>query len=360
VQRPTEIKVKKIKRAQMNKAACFTDIHWGRKNNSELHNQDCLRFIDWFCEQVRADDNIDHIVFMGDWFEHRNALNGLTLDYAYRGAKKLQALNLPVYFIVGNHDLYYRTTREVFSTNFFDALGFNMIQEPTVIEELGETGALMCPFLFESEYASLVSYLKVPVWFGHFEFKGFVITGDTKKMEHGPDAKEFKSARRIFSGHFHKRQAEGNVTYIGNAFPADFSDANDNKRGMMIYQYDRDGVEFIDWPDCPSYIKTTLTKLAADPKGILRKDAVVNCVVDKDITLEQSVKLREQLTKKFSLRELNLQENPERLASLEDTAIDEVELEELDTTDALVENMLSKIEADSINNDKLIKLYKEL
>ena len=344
----------------MNKAACFTDIHWGRKNNSELHNQDCLRFVDWFCEQVKEDEDIDHIIFMGDWFEHRAAINGLTLDYAYRGAKKLKALGLPVYFIVGNHDLYYRTTRDVFSTNFFDSLGFNMIQEPTVVEELGESGALVCPFLFENEYASLVQYLSVPVWFGHFEFKGFVVTGDTKKMEHGPDAKEFKNARRIFSGHFHKRQEEGNVTYIGNAFPADFSDANDTKRGMMVYTYDKNDVEFTDWPDCPSYIKTTLSSLASDPKGVLRKDAVVNCVVDKDITYEQSLKLREQLTKKYELRELNLQENPERAVSLEETEIDEEELEHLDTTDALVLNMLSKIEADTIDNDKLAKIYREL
>lgn len=345
---------------KMNKAACFTDIHWGRKNNSELHNQDCLRFVDWFCEQVSADGNIDHIIFMGDWFEHRAAINGLTLDYAYRGAKKLAALGLPVYFIVGNHDLYFRTTREVFSTNFFDSLGFNMIVEPTVVEELGETGALVCPFLFESEYASLVKYLNVPVWFGHFEFKGFVITGDTKKMEHGPDAKEFSSARRIFSGHFHKRQEDGNVTYIGNAFPADFSDANDTKRGMMKYTYDKDVVEFMDWPDCPSYIKTTLSKLAKNPKEILRADAVVTCVVDKDITYEQSLKLREQLTKKYKLRELNLQENPERMASLEKTEISDEELEELDTTDALVKNMLGKIEATTIDNATLIKMYEEL
>ena len=44
---------------KMNKAACFTDIHWGRKNNSELHNQDCLRFVEWFCGEVKKDTDID-------------------------------------------------------------------------------------------------------------------------------------------------------------------------------------------------------------------------------------------------------------------------------------------------------------
>jgi len=110
----------------LNKAACFTDIHWGRKNNSELHNQDCLRYIEWFCNNVRDAGDVDHIIFMGDWFEHRAAINSLTLEYAYQGAELLKALDVPVFFIVGNHDLYYRTTRDVASTNFFRGLGFTL------------------------------------------------------------------------------------------------------------------------------------------------------------------------------------------------------------------------------------------
>jgi DNA repair exonuclease SbcCD nuclease subunit len=344
----------------LSKAACFTDIHWGRKNNSELHNQDCTRFINWFCDKVREDEDIDHIIFMGDWFEQRSAINGLTLEYAYKGAKLVRDLGLPVYFIVGNHDLYYRTTRDVYSTNFFDSLGFNLINEPTIIKEIGRDGTLMCPFLFEHEYADLAQYMKVPVWFGHFEFKGFILTGDTKKMEHGPDPDNFKGPTRIFSGHFHKRQSSRNITYMGSTFPADFSDANDMKRGMMIYEHGLDDVWFFDWDECPSYIRTKLSDIVANPKKILRKDAIVNCMVDMDITYEDSIKLREQLGRKYKLREINLQENPDQLGALEDTDIDEEELETLDTTDALVLNMLGKIKADAIDNKILIKVYKEL
>jgi DNA repair exonuclease SbcCD nuclease subunit len=343
-----------------NKAACFTDIHWGKKNNSETHNKDCIRFVEWFCDNVRNDKSIDHIVFMGDWFEHRAAINGLTLDYAYRGAKMIESLGLPVYFIVGNHDLYYRTTREVYSTNFFDSLGFHMISSPEVIDDLGAKGALMCPFLFEGEYPSLAKYFKTPVWFGHFEFKGFVVTGDTKKMDHGPDPEDYSKPKRIFSGHFHKRQTGGNVTYIGNAFPVDFSDANDTHRGMMVYDYSADDMSFIDWLGCPSYIKTKLSLLIADAKSILGKDSTVNCIVDTDITYEQSIKLKAQLTNKYKLREITLQENPETMLALTDTDIDPEELEELDTTDKQVKAMLGKIESESIDNDTLIKIYEEL
>jgi len=342
------------------KAACFTDIHWGRKNNSELHNQDCIRFIKWFCDNVRADDQIDHIVFMGDWFEHRSAINGLTLDYAYEGACMLRDLNLPVYFLVGNHDLYYRTTRDVHSTRSFDSLGFTVVNTPTVFEDIGQKGTLMCPFLFENEYADLAQHFNVPIWFGHFEFKGFILTGETRMKEHGPDPLDFKRPTRIFSGHFHKRQTGTNITYIGNAFPADFSDANDTSRGMMVYEHGLDDVLFIDWPECPSYIKTKLSDLVADAPSILRKDGIVNCIVDMDINYEQSIKLKEQLTTKYELREITLHESAEQMEALEGTNVDELELETLDTTSAMIINMLSKIEAESINNDTLIKIFEEL
>ena len=347
---------------KLKKAACFTDIHWGRKNNSELHNNDCMRFVEWFCENVRNDSEIDHIIFLGDWFEHRSSINGLTLDYAYRGACMLEELGLPVYFIVGNHDLYYRHTRQVYSTNFFRSLdNFKLIGEPTVFEELGEEGALICPYLFESEYANLTQYFNVPVWFGHFEFKGFVVTGDTRVMEHGPDPDDFKKPRRIFSGHFHKRQSGRNIQYIGNAFPADFGDANDSSRGMMIYDYDNDSVEFKDWDECPTYIKTKLTELTAKKaKEILKKDARVRCLVDKPISFEESTKLKEYLVDKFQLRELYLEESSELQEALSDTDVNVEEVEELESTDVIIRNLLEKIEAEKINNNKLIKIYEEL
>jgi len=342
----------------LKKAACFTDIHWGRKNNSVEHNEDCTRFIRWFIGCVQSDPSIDHIIFTGDWFEQRAAINSLTWDYAFDGAELLASLGLPIYFIVGNHDLYYRTTRDVHSTRSFSSLGFTVVNDPTVFENIGPSGTLICPFLFEGEYAGLAKYFTTPVWFGHFEFKGFVLTGETKKMEHGPDPQNFTGPKQIFSGHFHKRQNSGNITYIGNAFPCDFADANDIHRGMMTYDHDADAIEFADWDECPSYIRTTLSEIIDDPAGTLRKDAIVNCIVDKEINYEQSIKLREQLVVKYKLRELNLQENPDVLAALEGTEVDSAQLDEhLETTSTAVRLMLGNIDADSIDNNKLINIW---
>ena len=40
--------------AFFKKVACFTDIHFGMKGNSRVHNDDCEAFIYWFIEQAKA------------------------------------------------------------------------------------------------------------------------------------------------------------------------------------------------------------------------------------------------------------------------------------------------------------------
>jgi len=126
------------------KGAFFTDLHVGAKSNSEQHNTDCMNYIDWFCDNVKAEGDVDYICFVGDWHEVRSSINVFTLKYSYEMAKKINDLGLPVYFIIGNHDLYHRSNRDVYSVHpFREFENFIMIDEPTIVENIGE-GVLLC------------------------------------------------------------------------------------------------------------------------------------------------------------------------------------------------------------------------
>ena len=35
------------------RAAIFTDLHLGEKSNSVVHNEDCVRYIDWFIDLAK-------------------------------------------------------------------------------------------------------------------------------------------------------------------------------------------------------------------------------------------------------------------------------------------------------------------
>jgi DNA repair exonuclease SbcCD nuclease subunit len=231
----------------LKKGAMFTDIHFGKHNNSEEHNKDCIDFISWFCEEVQNDNSIDHIWFLGDWHEHRSAINAFTLQQSFYAAKMLNELNIPVFFIVGNHDMASRNTRTTFTTEIFEPLSnFILLDDIQVIKNI-HGKVLAVPFLKEEEYPNLINY-NSPVVMGHLELKGFRVSGSSNVMEHGPDASNiFKNKKRVFSGHFHARQSKDNVHYIGNTFPMDFSDANDSKRGMAIYDFVNDDLVYKDW-----------------------------------------------------------------------------------------------------------------
>lgn len=342
----------------INKVACATDWHWGAQGNSERHNQDITKFVKWFIEKT-VENKCEAIIMLGDWHEQRNAINGLTLDYSYHGASLLNDVGIPVYIIVGNHDLYHKMNRSVYTSTIFKSFeNITVVNEPTEIETLGSKGSLICPWLFHGEYPSLLKYNHRPVWFGHFEFKGYVITADTIVMEHGPDALDYNKPKKIFSGHYHKRQHHKgtNVHYIGNIFATSFADANDANRGMMIYNFDKDDVNYIDYEDGPTFVKTSLTTLMDDP-SILKENATVKCLADVDITLEEAANMKDTFMEKYKLRDFKLEELATE--SLQNTDMDLTGLE-MESTDNIVCNLLGRINEAKISSDTLIQIYKEL
>lgn len=339
------------------KIAMFTDIHFGKRNNSHLHNQDCLDFVKWFCEQVKADPTITHVFFLGDWFENRNAVNVLTLNVADEAMRMLNALGLPVYIIIGNHDLYHRENRKVFSTKFFETMeNVHLVSEITPVDDL-----LIVPYLFKNEYPLLAEHTDKPYWFGHFEFRNFIVTGANRRMEHGPTHSHFKDVKYIFSGHFHKRQIGDNVIYIGNTFPMDYGDVWDDERGMCTFDTETEDVNFIDWPDCPTYRKISLTDLLDDKIDSLPPKCRVKCLIDSDISYSDAQALRDEFIKTHHLREFILEENlAEKKSAIagEDQAFESFNFDSLN--DAVVSMLHTDLSTSTIDSTLLIDIYNSL
>lgn len=342
----------------LKKGAFCTDIHFGKKANSETHNNDCLHFLDWFCTNVKSDPTIDYVAFLGDWNENRSAVNIETLNYSYHGAKMLNQLDLPIFFVIGNHDLYHRHSRDIHSVVPFNEFNnFILIEQPTVVETI-QDGVLFCPYMFHHEYPQLKRYLDIPFWAGHFEFKGFVITGYNITMPTGPDPKDYIGPKFIVSGHFHKRQAYEQVVYIGNTFPMDFGDAGDINRGMMVFDHEEKKMLFYDWTECPKYIKTTLSEII-DKQVTIHPTSRVKCLVDIPVTFEESTYLRSKFVEKYDLREFNLEESPEIANALSETETS-IEPGKLTSVNELVVQMLQDIDSEHIDNNLLVDIYKQL
>lgn len=340
----------------LKKAVIFTDIHFGKRG--EIHNKDCLDFVNFMADYVsNLSNGIDHIIFMGDWFDKRDSINISTLNYSYLALSKLNSLNIPIFIELGNHDLYLRNNRDVHSLIYFSEFeNCHLIAEPTRVT-IGKHNVLFLPYIFQDEYVPLATEVNISdVVFAHLELKGFVLTGSTVILEHGHDKDLFNKPKRVFSGHFHKRQSKGNVFYIGNPFPFDFSDTNDTDRGFAIYDYDSDILEYKNHLESPSYIKSSLSRLLKDHKKILKNKSVVRCLVDMDISMEESIEIKEKFTSKYNLREFTLEESAEDL-----TLTPDVELEEsFETTTEMIRSLLDKLVVEKLDKTKLIKIFESL
>lgn len=336
---------------------CFTDIHFGARSNSDQHLQDCLDYIDWFCE-LAVNEKATHIAFLGDWYENRNAINVRTLKYSQEAARRLNSLGLPVFFIVGNHDLYHRANRKVYSTDpFGDLENFIMVNEPMEINE----EIFMSPFLFKEEYPLMADQINSHKYvLGHFEFRGFVVTGNDRTLDHGPDASMLTGPKYIISGHFHKRQVSKNIIYMGNTFPTNFGDAWDDERGACLLETDTEEVTFYNY-EGPMFYKTRLTNVLAG-EASFKKGGRVRCLLDADVPYSDVQALREEMMTAFELREFSVEED---IASKKDALSSGLEIEgdlDLSSLDETVRQLILEGVAPTatIDPEFLVDIYEEL
>lgn len=339
----------------------FSDLHFGKKNNSIVHNQDCLDFIDFVVANVKKDPEIDAVAFLGDWFENRNAINVMTLDAADRAADKLDELGIPIFFNIGNHDLYHRHTRVIYSPKpFKDKKNFIIVDHFLVANER----FLFTPFLFHDEYPQMVQFNgKTDYAFGHFEFKNFVLTGTSNIMEKGPEHTMFGDFTYIFSGHYHKRQIKDNTIYIGNTFPMDYGDVGDKNRGVCILDTRNNDVKFVDWPKCPMYFRVNLSTLL-EGNWEPPENARITCTKDIEISYTEVQALKEEFIKAFSLREFKIDEKSQERKDAIAGEGQELDIDALDSTgmDDIIQKLIASgvQKTTSIDPTKLAEEYAEL
>jgi hypothetical protein len=331
------------------KAACFTDIHFGLKGGSRTHNQDCEDFVTWFCEEAKK-EGCETAIFLGDWHHNRSATDVSTMNYTVSNLEKLSANFETVYFILGNHDLFYKDKREINSVEFM-----RLFPNVVPIKDPFTSGDVtILPWLIGDEWRE-VSKIKSRYIFGHLELPSFYMNAMVQMPDHGQlQSGHFVNQEYVFSGHFHKRQTGRNITYMGNAFPHNYADAGDDERGMMILSWG--GVpEYRSWPDQPVYRTYKLSQIISNPEKLLWDKMHCRVTIDIPISFEEANFIKEQFIPEYNLRELML--IPEKVAVDSTSVPIDINFESVDT---IVMNQIAAIESDSFDKGLLLEIYKEL
>ena len=333
------------------KAAVFTDIHFGLKGNSRVHNEDCEEFIDWFIEQAKA-NGCETALFCGDWHHNRNSLNLTTMDATIRSMEKLGAAFEQCLMFVGNHDLYYKDKRDVSSTEFARHIpGITVVDSITVEDDVA-----LVPWLIGDEWKKMEK-IKAKYLFGHFELPSFYMNALVKMPDHGDlKVEHFKNQEYVFSGHFHKRQKQGKVHYIGNAFPHNYADAWDDDRGMMILDKENSlDPEYINWPNCPKYRTVKLSQLLDDTDNIIKPKMYLRVTLDLPVSYEEANFLKETFITQYKCREITL--IPQK--QIEEISTD-LDITQFESVDQIVASEIAELDTENFNKKMLLDIYNGL
>jgi DNA repair exonuclease SbcCD nuclease subunit len=332
-----------------DKAIIFTDIHFGMKNNSRHHNQDCEDFIDWMISEAH-NRGIKKCFFLGDWHHNRASINVSTLNYTTSNLRRLNDNFDEVIMITGNHDLYYREKREIHSLSMIeDFPKIRMINDQRFVED----GVAFIPWLCDDEWKSLRD-IKCKYMFGHFELPSFYMNAMVQMPDHGGlKAEDLSGPEMVFSGHFHKRQQHGNVIYPGNCFPHNYADAWDDERGCTILDWDGT-IEYLKWPDAPKYRTLTLSKLIDDPDKFLSDKTYCRVTLDVGITYEEANFIKETFAKQYDLREIALMPSKKEEHTQDWNKGVDIQVENVDS---IVLSQLDSVQSDTIKKELLVDIY---
>ena len=332
------------------KAAVFTDLHLGLKSNSTQHNEDCWGFIQWAVKKAK-EEGCETCLFLGDYHNNRASISILTLNYSLKCLEHMNDNFTNVYFIPGNHDLYYRDKRDIQSVEWAKHL-----PNVHICNDWFTSGdVVIAPWLVGDDYKR-ISKITGKYMFGHFELPGYLMNAMVEMPDHGEVRREdFNNFEHVFTGHFHKRQTKKNITYIGNCFPHNYADAGDDDRGLAIIEWGQEPV-YHAWPNQPRYRVLGLANVIDNAPNLLAPGMHVRVQLDIEISYEEANFIKETYIKDYQLREMAL--IPNKNSSVDaDMAPGEIKFE---SVDQIVTDQITNIESEFYDNKLLLKIYQNL
>ena len=216
------------------KVAIINDTHCGTRNSSDIFLDNAEKFYGDVFFPYLLENDIRHIIHLGDFFDNRKFVNFKCLNRIRNCfLKPLRQHGITMDIIRGNHDIYYKNTGELNSLK--ELLGHYMnevhiIHEPAVMDYDGLKMALVPWIDAENEERSVkfIKECKADIMGGHVDIIGYEMMKGIK-CEHGLDRSLFKRFEAVYSGHFHTKSTQDNITYLGSQMEFFWNDAHDNK-----------------------------------------------------------------------------------------------------------------------------------
>lgn len=264
--------------------AVFSDLHLGIKQNDESWQLYAMNWCEWFINKLK-ENNIEDVVFLGDFFHSRNTIS---VDTLYTTALILDKLKqFKIHMIYGNHDLYYLNNNVVSAVSLFKHYPNISVYEKPEMVVFGDKKCCMCGWGYDP-----LNY-EGDILFTHAEINAFRYNDKQGECDKGILCSDLlKKYKLVYSGHFHLRQtksyAAGKIRYVGNPFQMDYSDEGTCK-GFDIYDTDTNETTFIENDISPKFLRMKLSEMTEHDIDELKsklKNSFFKLIIDLNIKLE--------------------------------------------------------------------------
>ena len=231
------------------KVALITDTHFGARNDNQVIQAHINQFFNETFFPYLHQHNIKEIVHLGDLMDKRKSVSYLTLNNVRKNfISRITHDLIKTHIIVGNHDAYYKNTNQVNSVNeLYGEAPFLHIYNTAETVTIGNNlRVCFVPWLCADNDAE--SYMQIEksdakLVMGHLQLTGFLMFKGVIS-DHGLDRKIFSKFDRVFSGHFHLKNDDGHIYYLGTPYEMMWSDYNTD-RGFHIFDTETLELEFI-------------------------------------------------------------------------------------------------------------------
>ena len=216
------------------KFAILNDTHACIRNSADIFLDHQEKFYSEVFFPYMVENNIKHIVHLGDYFDNRRFISIKGLHHHRRVfLSKLREHGITMDLIPGNHDVYYKNTNDLNSLK--ELLGhymneIHLVMDPTVMDYDGMKMALI-PWINsenEEEYMEFIRTCDADIVGAHLELSGFEMHKGIP-CTHGMKPDIFSRFEMVLSGHFHTKSTKGNVTYLGAQMEFYWNDCDDPK-----------------------------------------------------------------------------------------------------------------------------------
>lgn len=222
----------------MTKVLIIGDTHWGVRNDSPVFLDYFKRSVDEFLIPHIKENEIKHIIHLGDLVDRRKYINVLT--HSKLRTDFLEPLNelCNVHIIAGNHDEYFKDTYKVNALEEFVGGRYDNIKVYSTPQEIEIDGCtfFLLPWITkfnEKESYEAIENTKATICCAHLELDGFEMQKGMLS-DHGWNHQIFRRFDSVFTGHYHHRSSRDNIHYIGAFCEHIWSDYND-PRGFVVF-----------------------------------------------------------------------------------------------------------------------------